>query len=101
MKNDLEQEKFRLGQTLATPGALAAMSQSGDALGNLLKRHQCGDWARLAPKTHRVTKRRWNVVAASSLSIFCGMGPKSGLSRKQTDLPPRPCCPLSIERRRH
>ena len=44
MGNDMRRERFRLGRTLATPGALEAMSQSGDSLGDLLKRHQCGDW---------------------------------------------------------
>ena len=44
MGNDMRRERFRLGRTLATPGALEAMSQSGDSLGDFLKRHQCGDW---------------------------------------------------------
>lgn len=50
MRNEWGQGRFRLGQTLSTPGALAAMSQSGDALGNLLKRHQCGDWGETCPE---------------------------------------------------
>ena len=50
MGNEMRREQFRLGLTLATPGALAAESQSGDSLGNLLKRHQCGDWGETCPE---------------------------------------------------
>ena len=42
--------QFRLEQVLATPGALAALRQSGDALGNLLERHRCGDWGETCPE---------------------------------------------------
>lgn len=36
--------KFPLGQTLATPGALEALEQSGQASIEFLTRHQSGDW---------------------------------------------------------
>ena len=44
MKHVGARAQLRLGQVLATPGALAALKQSGDALGDLLDRHRCGDW---------------------------------------------------------
>jgi hypothetical protein len=38
---------FALGQTVATPGALKAMDQSGISPLALLSRHQRGDWGDL------------------------------------------------------
>lgn len=38
---------FALGQTVATPGALKAMEQSGISPLALLSRHQRGDWGDL------------------------------------------------------
>ena len=50
MKDVRARPQFRLGQTLATPGALAALKKSGDALGELLERHRCGDWGETCPE---------------------------------------------------
>jgi len=50
MKHVGARTQFRLGQVLATPGALAALRQSGDALGELLERHRCGDWGETCPE---------------------------------------------------
>lgn len=36
--------KFSLGQLAATPGALAAMQESGQAPDFFLERHRAGDW---------------------------------------------------------
>jgi len=36
--------KFPLGQTVATPGALAALAESGQEPSEFLRRHECGDW---------------------------------------------------------
>ncbi len=44
MVYDMRRERFQLGRILATPAALAAMELSKDALGDLLRRHQRGDW---------------------------------------------------------
>ena len=44
MKHVEARAQLCLGQVLATPGALAALKQSGDALRDLLERHRCGDW---------------------------------------------------------
>lgn len=41
------QAKFNLGQTLATPGALAALEESGESPGSLLNRHSQGEWGDL------------------------------------------------------
>jgi hypothetical protein len=39
--------KFSLGQLVATPGALAAVEQSGDNLALFIRRHVQGDWGEL------------------------------------------------------
>ena len=36
--------KFPLGQTVATPGALAALEEAGQSPGFFLSRHASGDW---------------------------------------------------------
>jgi hypothetical protein len=36
--------RFPLGQIVATPGALAALQETGDSPGALLKRHVTADW---------------------------------------------------------
>jgi hypothetical protein len=36
--------RFDLGQTVATPGALAAMEASGESVSTYLSRHVSGDW---------------------------------------------------------
>ena len=38
------QNRFSLGQTVATPGALAALTESGQAPTEFLQRHLVGDW---------------------------------------------------------
>lgn len=36
--------KFPLGRVVATPGALAALEESGEEASSFLRRHQSGDW---------------------------------------------------------
>lgn len=36
--------KFDLGRVVATPGALAALEESGESASKFLRRHQFGDW---------------------------------------------------------
>ena len=36
--------RFKLGQTVATPGALAAIEASGESVSTYLNRHMSGDW---------------------------------------------------------
>ena len=40
---------FPLGRVVATPGTLAAMERSGDAPGDLIRRHERGDWGLVGP----------------------------------------------------
>lgn len=40
---------FPLGQTVATPGALEALDQSGQSPAEFLDRHVRGDWGDLCP----------------------------------------------------
>ena len=41
------QPKFSLGQIVATPGALEALQESGEAATGFLQRHVKGDWGDL------------------------------------------------------
>lgn len=40
---------FMLGRTVATPGALRALETAGMAAGDLLDRHQRGEWGDIHP----------------------------------------------------
>jgi hypothetical protein len=40
--------KFHLGQVLATPGAIQAMTESGQDAGFFLAKHASGDWGSLS-----------------------------------------------------
>ena len=42
------QQRFPLGQTYATPGALEALSEAGQDAAQFLSRHQAGDWGNLS-----------------------------------------------------
>jgi hypothetical protein len=39
--------RFPLGQVVATPGALRALSEAGQSPQELLRRHNAGDWGEL------------------------------------------------------
>jgi hypothetical protein len=41
--------RFALGQVVATPGALAALSQANQTPLAFLQRHQAGDWGEVSP----------------------------------------------------
>ena len=43
------QPRFPLGRLVATPGALAAMTEAGQNPIELLQRHQGGDWGEVCP----------------------------------------------------
>ena len=45
--------KFELGQLVATPGALAALEQSGQQPGEFLCRHVSGDWGDLSEEDRK------------------------------------------------
>jgi hypothetical protein len=42
--NSDNKPKFKLGQTVATPGALAALEKSSESALSFLLKHQSGDW---------------------------------------------------------
>ncbi len=42
-----ETKKFSLGRIVATPGALHALHDAGQSVGEFLARHVCGDWGDL------------------------------------------------------
>jgi hypothetical protein len=44
----MEQPKFSLGRTVATPGALAALQQAAASHSEFLWRHEHGDWGELS-----------------------------------------------------
>ncbi|MBX9579365.1 MAG: hypothetical protein K2X87_03575 [Gemmataceae bacterium] len=43
----MTEPKFDLGRVVATPAALAAIREAGQAAGDLLGRHRAGDWGDL------------------------------------------------------
>ncbi|MFZ1007173.1 MAG: hypothetical protein WAN65_10070 [Candidatus Sulfotelmatobacter sp.] len=45
--------KVKLGQLSATPGALAALEQSGEQPGEFLARHASGDWGNLSAEDRK------------------------------------------------
>ena len=36
--------RFSLGRVVSTPGALAALEESGESASTFIRRHHCGDW---------------------------------------------------------
>jgi len=53
--------KFSLGQTLASPGALQAIEESGQAPGDFIARHASGDWGDLSEEDKRLNEISLNV----------------------------------------
>lgn len=49
--------KFPLGKILATPGALKALRDSGQAPLDFLARHACGDWGDVCPDDRAANDR--------------------------------------------
>jgi hypothetical protein len=48
-----DRPKFRLGQLVATPGALRTIAESGEDPLTLIRRHQSGDWGEVPAKDAR------------------------------------------------
>ncbi len=46
-------KSLELGQIVATPGALAALEESGEQPGDFLARHASGDWGDLCEEDRR------------------------------------------------
>ena len=65
------QQRFALGQTCATPGALESLSDAGQDAAQFLSRHQSGDWGDLSDEDKQenefsVDKRFENLLSLSS-----------------------------------
>ena len=56
---------FPLGQVVATPGALDAISESAQTPGEFVSRHQCGDWG-LVPDSDK-TQNNENIFQEGML----------------------------------
>ena len=48
--NNPNQPRFSLGRIVATPGALAALEESGESASTFIRRHHCGDWGEVCPE---------------------------------------------------
>ena len=48
--NKPSQPRFSLGRIVSTPGALAALEESGETASTFLKRHHSGDWGDVCPE---------------------------------------------------
>lgn len=51
---EVRQPLFRLGQVLATPGAIDALEKSGQAPFEFIARHAKGDWGELSEEDRRL-----------------------------------------------
>jgi hypothetical protein len=64
---------FRLGQTVATPGALAALGEAGQMPHEFLARHARGDWGELEPGDRRENdlslKKGFRLLSAYKTSL--------------------------------
>jgi hypothetical protein len=54
---------------VATPGALAALNESGIDAFRLLARHQCGDWGEVPPEAG-VENDRWCSAACACCPVI-------------------------------
>lgn len=59
---------FPLGRIVATPGALNALVMAGQDPGELLARHQSGDWGNVPPDDARENQRSlrhgWRILSS-------------------------------------
>jgi hypothetical protein len=63
--------KFNLGQLLATPGALAALEESGQRPIEFICRHAQGDWGQVCAEDGQLND---GVLSASVHEVFLGGG---------------------------
>ena len=54
---DIRKPLFKLGQIMATPGALAAMEEAGQAAWELVSRHVQGDWGEVGAEDAEANAR--------------------------------------------
>ena len=57
-------DRFPLGRTVATPGALEALGTDPDELPAILRRHQAGDWGDLSAYRLASGARVWIITEA-------------------------------------
>ncbi len=59
---------FPLGRVVATPGALSSLAVAGQDPGELLERHQRGDWGEVPPEDARENRRSvangWRILSS-------------------------------------
>jgi hypothetical protein len=59
---------FKLGQVVATPGALEALKDAGQMPGEFLARHAAGDWGELgkedARENDKSVKHGWRILSS-------------------------------------
>jgi hypothetical protein len=65
-------QRFRLGQVVATPGALAALEEAHQSPQEFLERHQSGDWGEVGAEDWRENelsvRKNFRVLSAYTLS---------------------------------
>lgn len=77
--------KFSMGVVVATPGALRALEESGDAVLDLLFRRVSGDPIRVSFNASSTSRPRRFARERSSSSVdFCGTG-RSSVKSKPVD----------------
>lgn len=53
---DLPRSKFKIGKLVATPDALAAITDSGENPWHFVVRHMAGDWGDLCPEDQQLNE---------------------------------------------
>lgn len=69
---DHTRPRIRLGQILATPGALSALNEAGQSPQEFLERHESGDWGEVCAEDWKVNelsvKRGYRILSSYILS---------------------------------
>lgn len=64
---------FALGRIVATPGALNALVMDGQDPGELLERHQSGDWGDVPPadaaENRRSIRHGWRILSSYKVGL--------------------------------
>lgn len=73
--NNPNEPKFELGQVCATPGALEALEESGEAADTFILRHHTGDWGDVCEDDAEANEKALQVA----LRIFSVYHTKDGV----------------------
>ena len=72
MRTTSNSARFPLGQIVATPGALKALTEAGDSPSSFLRRHVVGDWGELdaedRAENERSVEHGFRLLSAYALS---------------------------------